>query len=469
MKCPRIVLAGANSGAGKTTVTMGLIAAFKKRGLTVQPFKTGPDYIDSSYHQLASGRNCLNLDTWMLSREAVLELFERKAGECDIAVIEGVMGLYDGAGDQEAGSTAHLAKMLKAPVILIVNARSMSRSIAAVVLGYKQFDEAVALKGVILNQIGSASHYRSAKAAIEQKTGLPVLGFLPRDKELNLPERHLGLIPTDEKIPLANFRKKLSKAIEENIAVDKIIAISRSVPSLPHFTKTLFIKGPVTHNGKASEAKVTIAVAKDASFNFYYPDNLDLLKHYGADLVEFSTLRNKKLPPGADAVYIGGGFPELFASQLSRNTSLKTDIYDQAKKGLPIYAECGGLLYLVKKLVDFKNRRFPMVGIFDTSVKMGDRLKALGYATIEVLKNNILSLPGARTKAHVFHWSYLDGLSRKEKFAYRVKKNRRKAFSDGLLKWNVLASYCHVHFGSNVKFAKNFIKSAKRYKNKATV
>lgn len=466
MKYPRILLAGANSGAGKTTITMGLIAAFKKRGLTVQAFKTGPDYIDPSYHRLASGRNCLNLDTWMLSRDVVLELFERRARECDLAIIEGVMGLYDGAGNQEAGSTAHLAKMLKAPVILIVNARSMSRSIAAVILGYKQFDQEVALKGVILNQIGSVSHYRSAKAAIEEKTGLPVLGFLPRDKELSLPERHLGLIPTDEKNPLAHFRKKLAGSVEDNIAVEKIIAISRSASPLPRFRKTLFAEAPVTRKGKASEAKVTIAVAKDASFNFYYPDNLDLLKHYGADLVEFSTLRDKKLPLGADAVYIGGGFPELFASQLSKNMSLKTDIYHQAEKGLPIYAECGGLLYLVKELVDFKSRRFPMAGIFNASVKMGDRLKALGYATVEVLKDNILGPQGGRTQAHVFHWSYLDGLSRKERFAYRVKKDKRKAFSDGLLKWNVLASYCHIHFGSNLRIAKNFIKSAREYKVK---
>ena len=457
MKYPRVVLAGTNSGVGKTTLTAGLILALKKRGLSVQPFKAGPDYIDPSYHTLISDRSCRNLDTWMLSENAVLELFERQAKLSDISVVEGVMGLYDGVLGREEGSSAHLAKMLKSPVILVVDARSMSRSAAAVVLGYSEFDRDVDLRGVILNNIGSPSHYRSVKCAIEVNTGLPVLGFLPKDKDLILPERHLGLIPTGESAPLGSFGRKLLNLVEKNIDVDKIIGISRKAQAFPRVGNRLF-------KGVPSRNKVSIAIAKDAAFNFYYQDNLDLLRHNGADLIEFSLLRDRILPQGADGLYIGGGFPELFASGLSSNTGLKNDIYERAKNGLPVYAECGGLMYLVKELVDFKNRRFPMVGIFDASVRMADRLRALGYVNIKVSRDNILSDKGVKAKAHLFHWSYLDRLARKENYAYRVNSNKGKIFPDGLVKWNVLASYSHLHFGSDAGFAKNFIRNCSEYK-----
>jgi len=460
MKYPRVILAGTNSGVGKTTLTMGLILALKKRDLEVQPFKAGPDYIDPSYHSFASGRSCRNLDTWMLSRDTILELFERRAKDVDISIIEGVMGLYDGLKDTQKGSSAHLAKILNSPVILIVDARSMSRSAAAVVLGYKEFDKDVRISGVILNNIGSPSHYSSAKFAIEIKTGLPVLGFLPRDINLTLPERHLGLIPAYEKAPLDEFSRKLSNLVDKNIDVDKIIDISRKARAFPKVKKKLF-------KNKPPQDRVTIAVAKDAAFNFYYQDNLDILTHNGASLVEFSALGDKMLPQGADGLYIGGGFPELFAAELSKNTKLKADIYKKAKEGLPIYAECGGLMYLVKELIDSKNRGFPMVGVFEKlSVKMADGLRALGYVNIEVFKDNILSDKGVNARGHVFHWSYLDCLPSKENFTYKVTKDKGKMFLDGLAKWNVLTSYSHLHFGSNIGFAKNFIKSCSAYKNK---
>lgn len=457
MKYPRILLAGTNSGVGKTTLTVGLILALKRRGLKVQPFKAGPDYIDPSYHTFASRRICRNLDTWMLPEKAVLELFERQAKLSDISIVEGVMGLYDGIPYGEEGSSAHLAKILKSPVILVVDARSMSRSAAAVVLGYKGFDRDVDLMGVILNNIGSPSHYNSVKDAVEKKTNVPVLGFLPRDKNLALPQRHLGLIPADEKTPLGSFRRKLSNLVEKNIDIDRIIDISRKAQTFPRAEKRLF-------KSKPSRDKVTVAIAKDAAFNFYYQDNLDILSHNGADLIEFSPLRDKKLPRGADGLYIGGGFPELFASALSENAGLKNDIYERAKKGMPVYAECGGLMYLAGELVDFKNKRFPMVGIFDASVKMADRLRALGYVNIEVCKDNVLSNKGAKVRAHMFHWSYLDRFSRKGNFAYRVNKDKGKIFLDGLTRWNVLASYSHLHLGSNGGFAKNFIKNCNEYK-----
>lgn len=459
MKYPRIIIAGTNSGVGKTTLTLGIISALEKRGLKVQPFKAGPDYIDSSYHTLVSRRNCRNLDTWMLSKDVVLELFERQAKLCDISIIEGVMGLYDGVSDKEEGSSAHLAKILKSPVIIVVDAASLSRSAAAVVLGYKEFDRGVDLKGAILNNIGSPSHYRSVKYAIRNNVGLPVLGFLPKDKRLILPERHLGLIPAQEKKPLDAFLKRATELVENNIDINAVVAISRNSQPLPFFRKRLFAKEPHL-------LKTNITVAKDTAFNFYYQDNLDILRHYGANIIEFSPIEDKNLPRGCDGLYIGGGFPELFAKQLSKNTGLKNDIIKRARQGMPVYAECGGLMYLMKNIVDFRNRNFPMAGIFNFSAKMAKSLAALGYVNIEAIRNNILTDKGDRIRGHVFHWSYLRGEPKKTEFAYRVKKKGRDTISDGLLRWNVLASYAHLHFGSNLRFAKNFIDNCSIYAKK---
>lgn len=458
MNYPRVILSGTNSRVGKTTLTMGIALALKKRGLMVQPFKAGPDYIDPTYHTLVSKKICRNLDTWMFPENAVLELFQRQASAAGLSIIEGVMGLYDGLQNKEEGSTAHLAKILKSPVILAVDASSMSRSAGAVVLGYRKFDSDVDLSGVILNNIGSPSHYSSVKYSIEKNTGLPVLGFLPKDKSLTLPERHLGLIPTDEKALLNTFAKKLLNLVEKNIDINKIIAISQRAEPLPYFQKKVFSQAP-------SLDKVSIGVAKDSAFNFYYQDNLDILNHCGANIIEFSPLEDKVLPEGIDGLYIGGGFPELFAKGLSKNTKLRDNIYKQAESGLPIYAECGGLMYLVKNLVDFKKKNFPMVGIFDAEVKMGNRLAALGYVNIEVLKNNILSKRGDKLKAHVFHWSHLNGPMKNNKLSYSVKKNTENVALDGLTRWNVLASYCHLHFGSDIRFAKNFIRICFQHKN----
>jgi len=496
--CPRILIAGTNSRVGKTTITDGIILALVKRGLKVQSFKTGPDYIDPSYHSLFSGRACRNLDTWMLSKNSILELFERQAELSDISVIEGVMGLYDGLKDREDGSSAHLAKILKCPVILVVDASSMSRSAGAVVLGYKQFDKNVNLKGVILNRVGSISHYKSLKSAIEKATRVLVLGYLPKDKDLILPERHLGLVPTQENAPLKDFKNKLLTHTKKNIDVNKIIGISQSVGTIPNFERKLFpnrvfmryvspchsdpeakpkgknlgvkgiLRSPAVGGVPQNDrSKISIAIAKDAAFNFYYQDNLDLLKHYGAELIEFSPLRDKLLPSNIGGIYIGGGFPELFAAKLSKNITLRRDILKKAKTGMPIYAECAGLMYLSKEIIDFENKKYPMVGIFNASSIMGNRLRALGYVNIQVQKNNILSKKGSKVRAHMFHWSYLKQPIKKEQFAYKVKKNKTDITLDGLTKWKTLASYAHLHFASNPIFAKNFINHCSQYKANA--
>ncbi|HDN85348.1 MAG TPA: cobyrinate a,c-diamide synthase [Candidatus Aerophobetes bacterium] len=456
MNYPRIILAGTNSAVGKTTLTLGIILALRKRGLKVQPFKAGPDYIDPTYHTQISGRFCRNLDSWLLSREVILELFERQAKIADISVIEGVMGLYDGLGDVEEGSTAHLAKLLACPVILVVDVYSMSRSAGAQVLGYREFDKRVNIAGVILNNVGSVTHYQNTKSVIEVKTKTPVLGFLPKDSTLRLPERHLGLIPTQEKKLVSAFCEKLLNLVEKNIDMDRIIRISRQTQGFPSGRKIIFSPKPVQN-------KITVAVARDEAFDFYYQDNLDILEYFGAKLVEFSPLRSKRLPRDIDGIYIGGGFPELFAPQLAGNTQLKNELYQRVKNGLPVYAECGGLMYLMEKLVDFHGEDFSMVGVFKGSVSMAKKLQFLGYVEVETLKNNILSKKGDRNKAHIFHWSYLKDIPDNVCFAYKIRNNKG-VFYDGLIKENVLASYAHLHFASNVDFAKNFIRSCREYK-----
>ena len=456
MKYPRIIFAGTNSGVGKTTLTMGLILALKRRGFNVQPFKAGPDYIDTSYHTHVSGRICRNLDPWMLSKNTILELFQRQAKSSDISVIEGAMGLYDGLLGKQEGSSAHLAKITRSPVILIVDARSLSRSAAAIVLGYKEFDREVDLRGVILNNIASDSHYRSIKYAIEKDVRLPVFGFLPKDKGLSLPERHLGLIPAQEKKPLDGLLKKVAKLIESNIDINAVIAVAKGAKLLPDFKRKIFLQKP-------ADNKINIALARDESFNFYYQDNLDIFTHYGANIIEFSPIKDKTLPPDINGIYIGGGFPELFASKLSKNSALRKDILSRAKKGMPIYAECAGLMYLSKNISDFRGRSFPMSGVFDFSVKMGKRLSALGYVNVEVFKDNILSNESERIRGHIFHWSYLNREPKKNETVFKVKKKGRGPLLDGFFRWNVLACYTHLHFGSNVKFARNFISNCAAY------
>ncbi len=457
MNYPRIMIAATNSGAGKTTVTLGIMLALRKKGLRIQPFKAGPDYLDPMQHNAVCRRISRNLDSWLMNPAVVKELFIRNAKGADISVIEGVMGLYDGVKGEDAGSTAHLSKALRAPVILIINAASLSRSAAAIALGYKQFDRGVRIAAIILNNIGSSRHYSYIKDIIENKTGIPVLGFLPKDAGIALASRHLGLVPAKEKKTDKRAYRRLTVLAEENIDVWRLIEIARQAPKL---------NSHLNSPPRMGQGKVRIAVARDEAFNFYYQDNLDILKRLGARLVEFSPLKDKLLPRGVSGVYIGGGYPELYASGLSRNLSLKNEIYRQSVSGLPIYAECGGLMYLVKKLIDFKGKIFSMAGIFDCVTIMAKKRQALGYVEIKTEADNILSRRGDAFRAHAFHWSYLRGELKGARYAYKVTKNQEKAYYDGLVKDNVLASYCHLHFASHIGLARNFIKSCMAYQEK---
>ena len=445
---------------GKTTLTIGLLLALKKKGESIQPYKVGPDYIDPGFHTKVSGVPCRNLDSFLLSRDAILELFERQSRNAALSLIEGVMGLFDGAGAGSGiGSTAHIAKILRCPVLLIIDAGKMAESAGAVALGYKNFDAGLNLSGFILNRIGSPSHYRVAKNAIVKRTGLPVLGYLPKNKSLVLQERHLGLVPVKETGIRASCRK-LSSLIEEHIDTKKIAKIARSAPPLPRFKKSIF-------NTKATYPVVTIAVAYDKAFHFYYEDNLDILEYYGARLIRFSPLKAESIPSSADGIYIGGGFPETFAGELAGNKKLMRDIKDKSESGMPIYAECGGLMYLMSKLVDFEGRRFPMVGVFPAVVKMDRRLHILGYHKIESVCDNILCKKGARIKGHIFHWSYLEKIPKGASFAFEIQKRGKKHF-DGFLRKNTLASYVHIHFGTSPSWARHFVDSCSHYRREKT-
>lgn len=453
--CPRVIIAGTHSGTGKTTLTMGLLLALKKQGLSVQAYKVGPDYIDTGFHSRISGRPCRNLDSYLLSEEAVGELFERQSGEVMFSVIEGVMGLFDGADAfSSPGSTAHIASILNIPVILVIDAGKMARSAAAVALGYKMFDERLPLAGFIVNRIGSQSHYRIVKQAIEEKTHLPVLGFLPKDGDLMIPERHLGLTPVQE-TNISLIYEKLTVLVEQGIDLEAIQRIGKQAGPLPSFRKTLFTP-------RAQQSSVKLAVAFDECFHFYYQDNLDILEHLGAGLHMFSPLRDTAIPDDADGVYIGGGCPELFARTLAQNASLREDIRAGSEAGMPIYAECGGLIYLMKELESTGGERYPMAGIFPGRVKMGKGLQSFGYHAVETLQTNILSKVDQTTRGHVFHWSHVEDMPTEIPTALRLRKNG-KFFSDGYINNNTLAGYVHIHFGTNLSWAKRFIQHCFNY------
>ena len=451
---PRLAIAGTESGVGKTTIATGIMAALRDRGLRVQPFKVGPDYIDPTYHTLATGLTSRNLDSWMLSLDAIAELFERAARKADVSVIEGVMGLFDGhSGSDEEGSTAEVAKVLNAPVVLIIDAGKMARSAAAVALGYARYDSELDLKGFIINNVGSERHFEWVNEAIEQATSIPVLGYLPKDEHLEMPERHLGLIPTVENVGV-RFIEPLCQQIEKSIDIDRLIEIAHSV----HPVKVQHVE-PSLFPTKAIPQTVNIAYAWDEAFSFYYQDNLDLLEAYGARLMPFSPLDDEALPLDTQGVYIGGGFPEIYAERLSKNQAMLNSLREAADKCIPIYGECGGLMYLSQGITDFEGNRYQMVGLVPCESIMKNRLTRMGYIQIETLQDTILSPKGNRFRGHEFHWSQLE--SEPNSLAYSVVHPRTG--NEGFVNGNILASYVHLHFGTDTDLARNFIESCQQW------
>ena len=451
----RIVIAGVQSGSGKTTIATGIMAALASRG-TVQAFKAGPDYIDPSYHTRVTGRPSRNLDTWMIQPAHVLELFRRSASGADVAVVEGVMGLYDGrTGEGDAGSTASIAKLLAAPVVLVVDAAKIARSAAAIVLGFRLFDPRVNIAGVILNRIASPRHYDAVAGPIEREAGVPVIGSVPRDPTLALPERYLGLIPATEGEVAGSFFERARRVCEQSIDLDRLQAIAASAPPLPAS------EGSGLFPDKPCPQMVRIAVARDRAFSFYYEDNLDLLRAWGAEVVEFSPLADAALPAGTAGVYIGGGFPELFAAELAANLPLHAALRGAAASGMPIYAECGGLMYLGEGLTDQSGASHPMAGLIPARSRVHDGRLNLGYRELRALRDSPVRAAGDTVRAHEFHWSVLEQALPAATSGYAVTSEAGRP--DGYAAGSVLASYMHLHFAADPGIAPRFAAMARAW------
>jgi cobyrinic acid a,c-diamide synthase len=448
------VIGGATSGVGKTTIAVGLMAALSRRGLRVQPYKVGPDYIDPSYHTVAAGRQSRNLDSWMLSEGTILELFGRASEGADIALVEGVMGLFDGlSGLEEIGSTAHVAKLLLAPVLLVLDVGRTVRSAAAMALGYATLDPGLRLAGIVLNRVGGARHRDWTQGAIEESTKVPVLGALPEAPDLELPERHLGLIPTCERQVLDRYLERLVSLIELNLDLERIVAIASEVPPLP-------IPSPALFSVQPGGPRVRVAVAKDEAFSFYYADSLELLAAAGADLVSFSPIHDRGLPNGAQGLYLGGGFPELFADRLTANGPMRREILEAARDGMPIYAECGGLMYLTEAMVNFDGASFPMVGAVPGRAVMERGRVRIGYVEVEPLGKSVLAEPGRRLRGHEFHSARWEGAGSVSP-AYRIVN--RGGELEGYLRGNLLATFVHLHLATDSGLAGRFVASCDLY------
>ncbi len=438
-----IIIAGTHSGVGKTTISIALMRAFTKMGKNVAPFKVGPDFIDPKFHEIATHQKSYNLDSWLLTEKTIINLFLKHSRDEDLSLIEGVMGLYDGSGTGTIGSTAHVAKILKTPVILVVDASSIYTSINALILGYKLYDKEVNLKGIVLNHISSESHYLLLKNLIERELDVECVGYFPENLEISLDSRHLGLIPVEEVSDIEQKIEKLGTIALETIDLKKIEMIAECRLNENKDSQEYMLD----QWGKG----LKIAIARDEAFNFYYQDNLELMEESGIELIPFSPLHDKMLPQAINGIYLGGGFPEVFAAELSKNISLLNNIRDKAERGLSIYAECGGLMYLTNGIVTKVGKLYNMVGFFNCKSEMTTRLQRFGYVLIEY--------ENVQVRAHEFHYSILIDLENIDfNYSYRVtKENKNLIWECGITKKNVLAGYAHVHFYSNLDFFKKIV------------
>lgn len=442
----RFVLAGTGSGVGKTTFTIGIMRALMKRGLTVQGFKCGPDYIDPTYHTAVTKRSSRNIDSFMMSEDVVRTIVARNSIDSDVSIIEGVMGFYDGKSPlSNEGSAAHISAITSSPVILIVNAASMARSVAAIVKGFQQLDENAHIVGVIANQLGSKSHFEIIKTAIEYECKVPVLGYLQKGAVPALPSRHLGLVPAIERGELDSYFDELADAIEATVDLNLLLQVTKAAEL--EQTSRIF-------ESQDNTEEIHLAVAKDAAFNFYYEENFELLKANGAKLYFFSPLENEPVPEQAQGLYIGGGFPEEFAEKLAQNELAKNSIKQAIDKGIPTLAECGGFMYLTEEIFNREGNGYKMLGVIPGIVRMQDKLAALGYREITGVEGNFLIGEQELAKGHEFHYSIYEG--NHETPAY-FTKGRFGAKQEGYSKGNLVAGYTHFHFASNPQLVKNWL------------
>ena len=436
---------------------MGTLAALIRRRLKVAPFKVGPDFIDPGHHTRVVGSVSKNLDGWILSKDANLQCFYRNTANADVAVIEGVMGLFDGYdGKTEAGSTAQMAKWLGLPVVLLVDAASMARSAAAVVMGFENFDSQLKYAGVIFNNLGSPRHLQYLQDALQGRVKMPCLGGIIRSPDLVVPERHLGLVTSEDHPLTAATIERLADLVEGGIDLDRLLNNLPDAAPPP----------PRAPERPSVEKRVRIAVARDNAFCFYYAANLELLEKHGAEIVTFSPIKDADLPPNIDGLYLGGGYPELYAEKLSRNKVLRDRIKTKSRLGMPIYAECGGFMYLCEELQDTQDQRHSMVGCFPLTTKMFPRLKALGYREITLTRNTIIGSAGLTVRGHEFHYSQLAGSLPRIQTAYRISDRAgMDKPPEGYLINRTLGSYTHLHFGSQPPVAGNFVDNCRIYRH----
>jgi cobyrinic acid a,c-diamide synthase len=453
-RIPRLVIAATGSGVGKTTATIGLIAALRARGLAVAAFKCGPDYLDPTYHARVTGGASHNLDGWMMGREAVGVTFTRAARYADIAVIEGMMGLFDGASPaSDEGSSAEIAKWLAAPVILVADVSGMARTIAAVAHGFAHFDPALRLAGLICNRVGSRGHLDLLRTASRE---VLVVGGLPENPAAAFPERHLGLFCANEKRVPSDRLEAWGRLAAEWFDLDAMIAIAQSAPSLETGAATGNVQSP------GAKPRCRIAVALDDAFHFYYEDNLRRLAELGAEIVNFSPTRDKELP-AVDGLYFGGGYPESAARELSSNRPMIEAVRAFAARGGPVYAECGGLMYLTRAIRTLDGESCPMFGLIPADAVMQNRLQALGYAEVQTLAPSLLGPSGLRFRGHQFRYSTLEPALEDVEHVYSVHPRWGSEFAEGYQTANVLASYVHAHWASNPSAAAGFVESCARF------
>lgn len=454
MSCKRIVVAGTGSGVGKTTVAIGLMAAYKEMGYTVQGFKCGPDYLDPTYHTAVTKRPSRNLDSWMCEPSVVKEIFIRGCHGANIAVIEGVMGLFDGKEPTtNKGSAAEIAMLTGSSVLLVVDCSGMARSAAAVVKGFQTLSPGLHLCGVVANRVGSYGHYELIREAVEKECGIPVIGYLTTEEELQLPERHLGLIPTIERGDLAPFFRTLAETIRKSFNLELLYELMES--SEIEVENRLF-------SHRKEKRKVKIAVAKDSAFHFYYPENLELLEQFGAEIQFFSPLKGEVVPNDAHGLYIGGGFPEEFANLLSEQKNVLQSVKQAIENGMPTLAECGGYMFLSESIETTNGVAYPMVGVIPGKVTMQRKLASLGYRELTGLTGNFLIAENERVRGHEFHYS-THKMKKDVPPAY-VVQSRNGVKQEGVVLNQLVAGYTHLHFASEPMLAKRWIEASKRYK-----
>jgi cobyrinic acid a,c-diamide synthase len=460
-----LVIAGTGSGVGKTSLTLGLARLLARRGLRVQTFKVGPDFLDPTYLALASGRTCYNLDGWMTSREYVGQLFARATADADIALVEGVMGMFDGASASSLeGSTAEIAQWLSAPVLLVVNAHGAARSLAATVQGFAHFEPGVRVAGVIANQGGSPRHRDWIAESLTAAAAPPLVGLVPRGSLPTLSSRHLGLVAADQADLSVGMLDELADACEKHLDVPRLLEVAGTEQNGSPGN----IAFPFTHHPSPATrhlSRVRLGIARDAAFHFYYADNLESLEEHGVELVPFSPLADKRLPGDLDAVYFGGGYPELHAARLADNRAMLDELRHFVASGMSVYAECGGLMYLGRALTTRDGARYPLAGVLPIETVMLEKLKTLGYTEVAWQADCLWGAAGQKARGHEFHYSeitppavYHDGW----RPAYSVQRRQAAACREGFSKGRVLAGYVHLHWASRPAAVAHFVESLER-------